>query len=216
MSDNLMNRAIFGTTVWVALVVLMSGYNLWFGSVKVHLNELGDFIAGAMSPLAIFWLVMVYLQQRKEMHVISNSAKKQVHIMQQEIDGKHDANIRCTGIGSSLLSFLPLVEIENIGGPAANLTGKLKNKVEGEITFQLLSLDHSNASPLPERVGFLGRREKTNLNFKVKEEGMVEKKIIYFDIEYRNVLGHKFRLSGQYWKGMQFNDVFPDPPIQIL
>ncbi|MEP2534057.1 hypothetical protein [Shimia sp.] len=54
------------------LIVLFGGIPTaaYFGIVELHhlkLNELGDFLAGAFGPLAIFWLVLGFFQQGKEL-----------------------------------------------------------------------------------------------------------------------------------------------------
>lgn len=57
----------------VILSVLYLGTLLWFLGDKIpglagkDLNEVGDFLAGAFSPLAFLWLVLGFLQQGREL-----------------------------------------------------------------------------------------------------------------------------------------------------
>lgn len=61
-------------TVAGALVTIAYSVSiLWLMGDRVNqlltmpLNELGDFLAGVFGPLAIFWLILGFLQQGKEL-----------------------------------------------------------------------------------------------------------------------------------------------------
>lgn len=58
----------------IALLTIIPtfGYFGWIAIKPISLNELGDFLAGAFGPLAIFWLVLGFLQQGRE---LQNSIK---------------------------------------------------------------------------------------------------------------------------------------------
>lgn len=56
----------------IYLVALFGGIPVafYFGMIEIkalELNELGDFLAGAFGPLAIFWLVLGFFQQGREL-----------------------------------------------------------------------------------------------------------------------------------------------------
>lgn len=57
---------------WVYLFLLVGGIPLasYLGAIEIKqlgLNEVGDFLAGAFGPLAIFWLVLGFFQQGSEL-----------------------------------------------------------------------------------------------------------------------------------------------------
>lgn len=131
MSDRLKNMAIVWTAIWLLLVSSMSAYNLITDSPsRLNLNELGDFVAGAMSPLAIFWLVMVYLQQRKEMQEqvaqterIAHETQKQVTIMDEQFKKQYEPLFVCHEVATGAfidsgqgMELEAKVTIENLGG----------------------------------------------------------------------------------------------------
>lgn len=70
--SNLATWGLRGTFVY--LIVLFGGIPvLWYFGLltmkPIGLNELGDFLAGAFGPLAIFWLVLGFFQQGNELRL---------------------------------------------------------------------------------------------------------------------------------------------------
>jgi hypothetical protein len=58
------------TVVYFLLISIGIPFLAWLGYITVdsiRLNELGDFLAGVLGPLAIFWLVLGFFQQGKEL-----------------------------------------------------------------------------------------------------------------------------------------------------
>lgn len=49
-------------------------------------NELGDFLAGAFSPVAFLWLVLGYLQQQKELQLNTEALKLQADELKNSVD----------------------------------------------------------------------------------------------------------------------------------
>ena len=73
-----MNRtkiAASATFVWLA-----GNAVLFFlrGGLELDLNELGDFFAGVMAPLAFLWLIVGYFQQGDELKNNTEALKAQV------------------------------------------------------------------------------------------------------------------------------------------
>lgn len=79
-------RGLRSETLWGLILSL-----LWLGSwalilltkhstlSAMPLNELGDFLSGTMSPLALLWLVLGYLQQGKELSLNTEALSIQAH-----------------------------------------------------------------------------------------------------------------------------------------
>lgn len=85
------------TAVWLALIayLLWQGYAKWF---SMGMNEWGDFLAGAVAPLALFSLVIGYFQhgmelnqQVKEMSTLAENARRQAEAQERraELDERH-------------------------------------------------------------------------------------------------------------------------------
>lgn len=128
------------TVGWFMLIIGMAYYNYSLNSPKtVNLNELGDFFAGATSPLAIFWLVMVYLQQRKEMRAqvaqtekIAHETQKQVEVMDLQFKKQYEPFFVCHDVKADMFTkvnqergFRASITVENIRGIATHLSGEL-------------------------------------------------------------------------------------------
>lgn len=86
------------TFMWVGIVIAVPFFCSGIEKPS-KLNEWGDYLAGAFSPLAFFWLIMGYLQQGKELQQntkalelqaqeLQNSVKQQeaqVHLLQKQL-----------------------------------------------------------------------------------------------------------------------------------
>jgi len=133
--------SIFVTVVWVAVIGCEVIGNFPKLSKEMGLNGIGDFVAGAMSPLAIFWLVMVYLQQRKEMREqvaqtekIAEETKEQVKAMEKDLAIRHEPVFACDSLIYSKSSIdgcsRVTISIVNFGGVALHLHAKGGEKSE--------------------------------------------------------------------------------------
>lgn len=69
-----------GTLAYSGLLAYLI-HRRWDALVKLPLNELGDFLAGAFGPLAILWLVLGYFQQGIELRLNS----KALHLQAEEL-----------------------------------------------------------------------------------------------------------------------------------
>lgn len=70
---------IGATIVWLAWVVC-----LWVNA-DLPLNEQGDFFAGFVSPIAIMWLVLGYLQQGKELRLNTRALELQIEELNESV-----------------------------------------------------------------------------------------------------------------------------------
>lgn len=77
------------TTIWLCLI---AGYILNFGGPfwSLSLNELGDFFAGAVGPLALLWLVRGYAQQNAAITIQSDELRTAVE--------QHKAQVEATRV----------------------------------------------------------------------------------------------------------------------
>ena len=80
-------RTLLGSTVsaiWcLGFVALLFYKRNTLGSLT--LNEWGDFFAGAMAPLALFWLVMGYLQQGEELRLNTDALRAQQEELRRQV-----------------------------------------------------------------------------------------------------------------------------------
>ena len=72
------------TAVWLAVIIAF-----WiFGGLKPpsSLNELGDFLAGIVAPIAFLWLILGYVQQGKQLDQNTKALEQQERALQLQID----------------------------------------------------------------------------------------------------------------------------------
>ncbi|MBF7686433.1 hypothetical protein I2F17_11440 [Acinetobacter sp. B10A] len=72
------------TTIWIITVIVVP---IFCSSIEKpsKLNEWGDYLAGAFSPLAFFWLVMGYLQQGKELQQNTKALELQAQELKNSV-----------------------------------------------------------------------------------------------------------------------------------
>ena len=109
-------------------VVLFGGLPVlgYLGVVKfeqLSLNEVGDFLAGAFGPLALFWLVLGFFQQGDELRnsvealklqaeELRNSVDQQkelVEVSRQEID--HERQVKAEEEAKDLAAQIPRINV---------------------------------------------------------------------------------------------------------
>lgn len=191
------------TIVWVFVVSLKVYNHLQVSPRILGLNGLGDFVAGAMSPLAIFWLVMVYLQQRKEMReqvaqtkFIAIETRKQVEVMEKDLAIQHEPLFVChnitqvTGDGPHRAN----IQIINVGGVALYLNVKDHNG--GTINIDPSSYIQTD------------QLAKMSVPFqgKLDDADDADDAFIYF--EYENRFGRKSKYKCFFGKGATKEDFF--------
>lgn len=72
------------TVIWVGIVIVVP-FCCARDKLPSHLNEWGDYLAGAFSPLAFFWLIMGYLQQGKELQQNTKALELQAQELQNSV-----------------------------------------------------------------------------------------------------------------------------------
>lgn len=217
MSDGLKNKAIVLTAVWLLLVASMSTYNLLsdFPS-RLNLNELGDFVAETMSPFAIFWLVMVYLQQRKEMREqvaqtekIAHETQKQVAIMDEQFKKQYEPFFVCHEFGTGVsidsgqgVELEAKLTIENLGGISVYLRGKLHGEHNPSNLFNISVIERAqnSATAIVRNAIFVEKGQKVLISFYIPFNNDEEKHGTHpFELFYKDLLGREFMLEGQFF-----------------
>lgn len=76
----------------IALFVALPAfaYMDWMTLAPFHFNELGDFLAGAFGPLAIFWLVLGFLQQGEELQHSVRALQLQAEELKHSVDAQRE------------------------------------------------------------------------------------------------------------------------------
>ncbi|MBX7456865.1 hypothetical protein K3152_01250 [Qipengyuania sp. 1NDH17] len=75
----------FATAVYL-LALALTGSQFEVGILDLKPNELGDFLAGAFSPLAFLWLVLGFLQQGQELRIQAIELNNAVEQSRQLVD----------------------------------------------------------------------------------------------------------------------------------
>jgi hypothetical protein len=72
------------TAAWVAIFALLLWFN-WAQASAMGPNEWGDFLGGGLAaPLALFWLILGYFQQGKELRAQQEELSRQVEASQRQ------------------------------------------------------------------------------------------------------------------------------------
>ena len=78
---------IVASILYAIAAIFILGINLCYSlpSPPLGLNEIGDYLAGAFSPLAFLWLVIGYLIQSRELKNNNTSLEKQIEEFEKNI-----------------------------------------------------------------------------------------------------------------------------------
>lgn len=79
---------LFLTIIYPFIIFFILFMNLYYSppSPKLGLNEIGDFLAGAFSPLAFSWLVYGYLMQNNELTLARKDYQSSLEISKQSLE----------------------------------------------------------------------------------------------------------------------------------
>lgn len=83
--DNRARWASAATMAWVAGTAVVIGLN-WEKFNAMELNAVGDFLAGAVSPLAFLWLIVGYFQQGDELKQNTEALRLQAEELQHAVE----------------------------------------------------------------------------------------------------------------------------------
>lgn len=85
MDKTLTRIGISVTLLYLAAVVVL-GWSKWNGFLNMELNEIGDFLAGAVGPLALLWLILGYFQQGQELRLSTEALRQQADELKQSVE----------------------------------------------------------------------------------------------------------------------------------
>jgi len=85
MDETKFNKAVRSSINFIAVVALLGFFwGLWWENFS--LSKAGDFMSGAVAPVAVFWLMQVYKLQMKEMGKILSEQKETNSINKRQND----------------------------------------------------------------------------------------------------------------------------------
>jgi len=77
------------TAVWCGLAVGYAAFH-WPAFLALQPNELGDFFAGVLSPLAFLWLVLGYFQQGQELKLSTEALRLQAEELRNAVEQQRE------------------------------------------------------------------------------------------------------------------------------
>ena len=111
--------------LYIVVILIFRGNDVWVLFRTGNLNELGDFLAGFFTPLAFGWLVYGYLLQSKELRLqreelalTRDQLGQQTELLQEQVTANHQDSI--PHFTATILNNWNW-EIENKGGNAKNI-----------------------------------------------------------------------------------------------
>ena len=116
--------AVVLTALYLALIFVLRSDEAWCLLRSGKLNVLGDFLAGALTPLALLWLVVGYFLQRKEfglqrqeLEETRKTLSKQVGVLQEQAKAETLRMMPNLSLREGVeVSNIP--KLRNFGGPA--------------------------------------------------------------------------------------------------
>jgi len=119
-SAGVLSLGLIGTAVYVTLVGAFLATK-WSAFVALELNAFGDFVAGTVGPLAIFWLVLGFFLQRAELQqnteALEKSAKHQDELARATTAALNDS--RDATLRTMMPKFQPSMSTAQYGGGTA-------------------------------------------------------------------------------------------------
>jgi hypothetical protein len=87
---NTLTRIGITITAVYSLVIFALIYGRVSQLITMPLNELGDFLAGVFGPLAIFWLILGFLQQGKELQQSTQALELQAQELNNSVQQQRE------------------------------------------------------------------------------------------------------------------------------
>ena len=85
MSKKLTWIGIAITAVYLIAAVVL-GWGEWDKFSGMKPNEVGDFLAGVVGPLALLWLILGYFQQGEELRLSTDALRQQARELNQSVE----------------------------------------------------------------------------------------------------------------------------------
>ena len=109
--------SIFGiiiTAIYIG-VILLFRWSSFPQLQTIPLNEFGDFFAGVFGPLMLFWLILGYIQQQKELRQNTAALELQADELKKSVE-QHKELVKATREQVQAdLKALELEQIRNMG-----------------------------------------------------------------------------------------------------
>lgn len=77
------------TVAYLTAAVLL-GWGKWDQFSEMKPNEIGDFLAGVVGPLALLWLILGYFQQGEELRLSTEALRQQAEELKQSVEHQQD------------------------------------------------------------------------------------------------------------------------------
>lgn len=78
--------ALTCTVLWICFVIYLA---FCYTQAPDELNEWGDFLAGFSAPVALFWLIFGYLQQKEMLAIAQNQLASEREAREEESQARH-------------------------------------------------------------------------------------------------------------------------------
>ena len=127
MKFGLGSAGIVLTIVYLVVVLLLLGEKI-FAQGSLDLNEIGDFVAGVVGPLALGWLVLGFFQQGKELRnsvkvlqlqteELKNSVEQQAALVEvAQLQLTQEKEILSLQVEREAASNLPILSVSDADG----------------------------------------------------------------------------------------------------
>jgi len=167
------------TKIYLAVLFFGIATSSFFGAIELEplkLNELGDFLAGAFGPLAIFWLVLGFFQQGRELRhsvralelqaeELKNSVEQQkemVGITEQQL--KLDIAVREDQTLATRSKDLPFFQLRggssSSSGGSRRYTFLAKNVGAATLGCKLSLQENSEVTLTTKTIGYLASEQE--------------------------------------------------------
>jgi len=196
-----------GSILWVGGTVCVFGDR--FNQLNtMDLNECGDFLAGFIAPLAFYWLIIGYFQQREELKQNTMALKlqqKELRFQVLELKNSVEQQTRSADAQTDLIKIEkekheiakhPLLIFRSFGGP--NIEYKLSNErgkvyhfsfedfkdINGNVTSIELKGNYGRELDYGHEVVFIGLSKEIDypISFRMKYK-TIDMKIYFMDYQ---------------------------------
>lgn len=165
------NWPTFLTLIWLVTIAFILVSDRSSGD-PMKLNAIGDFLAGTMSPLALFWIVIAYYQQNEDLKLTKREMKNQVEetknlvkqtakqadIMDKQFNKQNEPLFvfvkDASEGGQEFPPYLGRIFAKNAGGIATDLIGEPFGQQKIQIKFETFETAVDGRTGLQRNVRF--------------------------------------------------------------